>query len=96
MSKKTKIKCPCCEKHIRIDMDWWKKQSTNITECPICLSIIMIDDEDMVAVNYRKYLTANYKRFESPSKKKFLVKEPDLISYITAEEWPESWNRSLD
>lgn len=86
--KKKAISCPCCHNSFSLDLDWWNDQPTNITECPLCLSIIIID-EDLQASDLRKVLMENYKRFESKSKKKFIVREQDLISYIPAEEWPE-------
>lgn len=89
MASRTVIFCPCCKNNFSIDRDWWNDQPTNVTECPNCLSLIMIDAEERKAVNLRSYLETNYKRFESNSKKRFVVKEQDLISYIPAEEWPE-------
>lgn len=89
MGQKKAISCPCCNDSFSLDLDWWNNQPTNVTECPNCLSLIMIDVEERKAINLHSYLEANYKRFESNSKKRFVVKEQDLISYIPAEEWPE-------
>lgn len=89
MAKRIAISCPCCRNSFSIDLDWWMDQPSDVSECPLCLSLIMIDIEERKAVNLRRFLETNYKRFESKSSKKFLVREPDLISYIPAEEWPE-------
>lgn len=84
------IECPCCQQKITLSIDWWNDQPTNVTECPICLSLIKIDISEMKAINLREYLKSNYKRFiAGASNKPFIVREPDMISYISAEDWPD-------
>lgn len=89
MTQRKAISCPCCHTSFPLDIDWWNDQPTNVTECPNCLSLIIIDADEYRAISLHSYLEANYKRFESKSKNRFVVKEQDLISYIPAEEWPE-------